>query len=74
MEIFPTLFHAEKSNMPFLHAGQVQSCFCESAEQTGEHHTPYATPLPTPQEHNLAQPLDRLNLPPEKKKKKNLKA
>jgi hypothetical protein len=38
----------------------------ESAEGTGEHHAPCGTPLPTPLEQNLVQPLGRLNPHPNK--------
>jgi hypothetical protein len=50
---------------PFLPAaGQLQSCLCEYAEWTGEHHAPCTIPIPTPKEHNPAQSLGRLNPTP----------
>jgi hypothetical protein len=35
----------------------------ESTAQTGERYIPCMTPLTTPQEHNPAEPLGRLNPP-----------
>jgi hypothetical protein len=54
-----------KNAVPSLPASQLQSCLCESAEQTVEHHTPCVTPLPNPWENNPAQPLNRLNPKPQ---------
>jgi hypothetical protein len=48
-----SLYHAAlKKEAPFLLASQLQSCLSETAEQTGEHHVPCMTPLPTPWENN----------------------
>jgi hypothetical protein len=51
MESLPMLHHTEKKEQ-FLSTSQLQSCFHETAKQTGKHHTQYATLLPTPQENN----------------------
>jgi hypothetical protein len=61
VESLPTPHHTEKKVDPFLPATWFQSCLRETAELTGEHHVAHATPLPTPQENNPAQPLGRLN-------------
>jgi hypothetical protein len=51
--------------------GWFQSCLCKPADPTGEQHTPHTTPLPTPGEHNPAQPLGRLNHPSPNKTEKH---
>jgi hypothetical protein len=51
MEILPTLHHTEKSDA-ILPSSQLESCLHDSAEWTGEHHTPCTTHLPIPQENN----------------------
>jgi hypothetical protein len=50
----------EKSNS-ISPTGQLQSCLCESAEGTGEHHAQCGTPLPTLLKQNPVQLLGRLN-------------
>jgi hypothetical protein len=50
----------EKSSAISL-VSQHQSCLCETAKETGDHHTPHATTLPTPCKNNPMQTLGRLN-------------
>jgi hypothetical protein len=65
-----SLYHAALQKVVlFLPASWLQRCLCESSEWTGDHHTQCVTPLPTPWEYNPAQPLGRLNPPPNKTSK-----
>jgi hypothetical protein len=66
----PSLYHgALRKVMSFLPTSWLQSCLHESAEWTGEHHTPHMTPLPNPCKPNIA--LHRLNSLPTKLKNIN---
>jgi hypothetical protein len=58
----PGSVYLEKSVTPFLPTSQFQSCLHKPADPTDEKHSPDATPLPSPREHNPVQPLGRLNL------------
>jgi hypothetical protein len=44
-----SLHHVALKNNSFIsHANWLQSCLCETVEETDEHQAPYAAPLPHP--------------------------
>jgi hypothetical protein len=69
----PVIVYLKKSGMPILSAISFKAAcvHLQNEQVSNTHHTQPHPPTPTPQEHNPAQPLGRLNLPLEKSEKQN---